>query len=205
MKNKRIKNLVEKTFIITILTILVFATSHRQVEAKQAEEQVKIAQVVEVKSEQPVKVVETKAQVVISPVIETKKAPIVTPKPVIKAKPAVVAKPKVEVVKYDSISKDEVKAYICEVFFFYFQNALIIAMHESGYNTNAISRTDDHGIFQIHCQLWCNYFHVSREQLRADPKLNIRLGKVIFDRSNAGKSYTDKKARWRAWYTNKYL
>ena len=70
------------------------------------------------------------------------------------------------------------------------QIAYKIAELESGLNPNAVSKTDDHGLMQIHCPLWCDFFGVSREELK-NPELNIRLAKIIRDRSdfNAWTSY----------------
>ena len=69
------------------------------------------------------------------------------------------------------------------------QIAYEIAKLESNLNPKAVSRTNDIGLMQIHCPIWCKFFKVSPEDLK-DPETNIRLAKVIRDRSG-----------WTAWTT----
>ncbi len=66
-------------------------------------------------------------------------------------------------------------------------NALRVMACESGGNTMASSRTDDHGLMQINGRTWCGFFGVSREQLK-DPETNIKLAYVIYQRGG-----------WRPW------
>lgn len=72
-------------------------------------------------------------------------------------------------------------------------NALVIMAHESKGNPNAISKTNDYGLMQIHAPLWTNFFSVTTEQLK-DPETNIKLASIIWRRGG-----------WKAWSTWKYL
>lgn len=81
-------------------------------------------------------------------------------------------------------------------------NALVIMAHESGGNPNAVSRTNDHGLMQIHAPLWTNFFGVTTEQLK-DPNLNIELAYKIWDRADG--KVGNGQGSWKAWSTYKYL
>ena len=56
--------------------------------------------------------------------------------------------------------------------------ALCVIDQESSGNPNAVSPTDDHGLFQIHYPIWGPHFGVTRDQLY-DPTLNVRLAAAI--------------------------
>lgn len=82
---------------------------------------------------------------------------------------------------------------LCEKYFAgQVQNCLTMISRESGGNPRAISKTDDHGLAQIHCDLWCNFFKVSREDLK-EPELNIRLARVIYDRAGSWRPWTSMR------------
>lgn len=81
-------------------------------------------------------------------------------------------------------------------------NALTIMEHESRGNTNAVSSTDDHGLLQINAPSWCNYFGVTREQLK-NPELNISLSYRIWDRADGVEG--NGKGNFRPWTTSHYL
>lgn len=86
-----------------------------------------------------------------------------------------------------------VKQRICEVFGPACRDALIIALHESGYRLDAVSPTGDYGVMQINC-----YWHkakVSGDCTKYfDLETNLRVAKQIYD--NRG---------WNAWATKKFL
>ena len=82
---------------------------------------------------------------------------------------------------------------LCEKYFAgQVQNCLTMISRESGGNPRAVSKTDDHGLAQIHCDLWCNFFKVSREDLK-EPELNIRLARVIYDRAGSWRPWTSMR------------
>ena len=82
---------------------------------------------------------------------------------------------------------------LCEKYFAgQVQNCLTMISRESGGNPKAVSKTDDHGLAQIHCDLWCNFFKVSREDLK-EPELNIRLARVIYDRAGSWRPWTSMR------------
>ena len=82
---------------------------------------------------------------------------------------------------------------LCERYFAgQVQNCLTMISRESGGNPRAVSKTDDHGLAQIHCDLWCNFFKVTREDLK-EPELNIRLAKVIYDRAGSWRPWTSMR------------
>lgn len=93
-----------------------------------------------------------------------------------------------------SYEQGALKQMICDTFGPYCQDALIIAQHESGYNVQAISPTDDHGLFQINAY-WQRDKYNSLEELY-DPATNIAIAWQIF---------TGRGNSWSAWYTCKYL
>ena len=65
--------------------------------------------------------------------------------------------------------------------------AMCVLEWESEGDPNAVSPTDDHGLFQIHYPIWGPHFGVSRADLY-DPVLNVRLASLIL-----------KAQGWGAW------
>ena len=52
---------------------------------------------------------------------------------------------------------------------------LCIIRRESGWNPRAVSRTDDHGLLQLHRPVWNRYFG-DRWSSVYDPVANVRMG-----------------------------
>jgi hypothetical protein len=120
------------------------------------------------------------------PVEEVKPEQVYTVKVVVKQ---AVVKPVTEVVT----DIDYMKKRICEVFGDQCNNALIIAQKESHFNTRAISKTNDYGVFQLNCR-WqgrrvggdCNKF--------LDFETNLRIAKQIYNEQG-----------WNPWSTKIFL
>jgi len=125
---------------------------------------IKVQQIAEVQQ-----VVETPVSVETAP-----KQEITTPEPVVQPQTGV-EQYRPLVVKYFPPSEVE--------------TALAIMSKESGGNSQAVSATNDHGLFQLHAPLWTNFFGVTTEQLK-DPETNVKLAAVVWSRSS-----------WKAWST----
>ncbi len=88
---------------------------------------------------------------------------------------------------------NSMKARICEVFGNQCQNALIIAEHESHFNTNAISKTNDYGVFQLNCKWQGKRVGYDCKKF-LDFETNLKLAKQIYDEQG-----------WYPWSTKIYL
>jgi hypothetical protein len=120
-------------------------------------------------------------------VLKSIKLPISEP-----AAKKIVPTPVVNKVNIKNMSKEEIKAYICKVFENKCAEALIIANAESGFRANAISRTNDYGVFQLNCN-WQKQRVGGDCRKFLDPITNINIAKQIYNEQG-----------WNPW-TTKYL
>lgn len=96
-------------------------------------------------------------------------------------------------IDYPQTDKEYVKQRVCAVFAEHCAEALIIAFHESGYRTNAVSATGDYGVMQLNCR-WQKR-RVGGDCTRfLDLETNLRVAKQIFNEQG-----------WNPWSTKKYL
>lgn len=95
-------------------------------------------------------------------------------------------------VAYKKLSVEEIKKIICEVFS-NCKEALIIAFHESNFNQEAISRTNDYGVFQLNCR-WQGRRVGGMCERFLDPILNIQIAHQIY-----------MEQGWIPWTTKIYL
>ena len=96
-------------------------------------------------------------------------------------------------VEYPQTDKEYVKQRVCAVFAEHCAEALIIAFHESGYRTNAVSATGDYGVMQLNCR-WQKRRVGGDCALFLDLETNLRVAKQIFNEQG-----------WNPWSTKKYL
>lgn len=96
-------------------------------------------------------------------------------------------------VDFPQADKEYVKSRVCAVFAEHCAEALIIAFHESGYSTNAVSATGDFGVMQLNCR-WQKR-RVGGDCTRfLDLETNLQVAKQIFNEQG-----------WNPWSTKKYL
>lgn len=88
---------------------------------------------------------------------------------------------------------EEIKAKICAAFGSQCANALIIAEKESGFRANAISKTNDYGVFQLNCR-WQSRRVGGNCNLFLDVDVNIKIAKQTYDEQG-----------WSPWTTKIFL
>jgi hypothetical protein len=186
-KTKTMKNNIKNLIVPLLLLLIIFSTSNR-VSAKVSKNDNSKEIELKVTKKTVVKTSDFKVAV---PSKELK--PIVKSVPVqVKTKAPVAPSPKTPIPTPVG-DKEYIKRRICEVFVEDCASALIIAFHESGYRTEAISRTNDYGVFQLNCK-WqkkrvggdCNRF--------LDLETNLRVAHQIY-----------KEQGWKPWSTKIYL
>ncbi len=88
---------------------------------------------------------------------------------------------------------DVIKQKICEIFKENCLEALTIVMYESGFRADAISQTNDWGLFQINCRWHSKRVGGNCNKL-LDPDVNIAIARQIY-----------LEQGWKPWATKIYL
>lgn len=89
-------------------------------------------------------------------------------------------------------TRDTLEAYVRTVFPEDPDTAVRIVTAESGWNPNAVSATDDHGLFQIngvHLRPFGVAWGYTRTDL-LDPVLNIRVARAVYDEAGGWTPWT---------------
>lgn len=90
-------------------------------------------------------------------------------------------------------TKDEITKEVKRVFGAGANTALAVLNCESGFNVAAVSRTKDYGLFQINSRTWTRLFG---EEFKVNWKENIRVAKVIYDRSGSWNPWASSRKCW---------
>ena len=177
MSNKTIKNLI---YIFIVLVIIPVGRVNASFEPAKANE----IQTINTKTLSTVSIIEP--DIIIQKEVSLPKELKATKNISVKNSTPVIASGK----KY---SKEEIKQKICKVFGSQCSNALIIAEKESGFRANAISKTNDYGVFQLNCR-WQSRRVGGNCNLFLDVDTNIKIAKQIYDEQG-----------WSPWTTKIFL
>ena len=89
--------------------------------------------------------------------------------------------------------KNEITKEVKRVFGERANTALAVVKCESGFNIAAVSKTGDWGLFQINSRTWTKLFG---EEFKVNWKENIRVAKVIYDRSGSFNPWNASRKCW---------
>ncbi len=113
------------------------------------------------------------------------KTVLVTPIPMVLPIVPLETSYRVSQLKQSYETTEKVKQKICEVFKDKCREALVVALHESGYYLKARSYADARGIMQIHCPAHKNKVQGDCDKLY-DLDINLIIAKAIYERQGWG-------------------
>lgn len=171
-----------KLYNLILCVLVVVITGSSELSLVKASDEISENKVQDIAKDKSYKVPEAKdIDFMILKTIKLPASKFIAPKPVVQRS-----------VHITNMTKDEIKDYICKVFGDKCNEALIIANAESGFRADAISKTNDYGVFQLNCR-WQKKRIGGDCRKFLDPITNINIAKQIYNEQG-----------WNPW-TTKYL